>query len=185
MRRAGKYIAYFPSYAYLELIRDQLLALRPGLSLHVQQRSMDEAARAEYLHRFEAPGAAFLALCVLGGIFSEGIDLPGARLIGTAIVGVGLPQVNPALEALRACYDAAFADGFGMAYRYPGMHRVLQAVGRVIRSETDCGVALLLDDRYADPRWQALMPPHYHPQLVRSEDEIRARSQDFWRAHGI
>ena len=111
--------------------------------------------------------------------------MTGARLIGTAVVGVGLPQVNPAQEALRACYDAAFADGFGMAYRYPGMHRVLQAVGRVIRSETDCGVALLLDDRYADPRWQALMPPHYHPQLVRSEDEIRARSQDFWRTHGI
>ena len=183
--QAGKYIAYFPSYAYLELIRDQLLALRPELPLHVQQRSMDEAARAEYLHRFETPNTVFLALCVLGGIFSEGIDLPGARLIGTAIVGVGLPQVNPAQEALRACYDAAFADGFGMAYRYPGMHRVLQAVGRVIRSETDCGVALLLDDRYADPRWQALMPPHYHPQLVRSEDEIRARSQDFWRTHGI
>jgi len=183
--QAGKYIAYFPSYAYLELIRDQLLALRPELPLHVQQRSMDEAARAEYLHRFEAPDTVFLALCVLGGIFSEGIDLPGARLIGTAIVGVGLPQVNPAQEALRACYDAAFADGFGMAYRYPGMHRVLQAVGRVIRSETDCGVALLLDDRYADPRWQALMPPQYHPQLVRSEDEIRARSQDFWRTHGI
>lgn len=183
--QAGKYIAYFPSYAYLELIRDQLLALRPELLLHVQQRSMDEAARAEYLHRFETPNTVFLALCVLGGIFSEGIDLPGARLIGTAVVGVGLPQVNPAQEALRACYDAAFADGFGMAYRYPGMHRVLQAVGRVIRSETDCGVALLLDDRYADPRWQALMPPHYHPQLVRSEDEIRARSQDFWRTHGI
>ena len=162
-----------------------MLALRPELPLHVQQRSMDEAARAEYLHRFETPNTVFLALCVLGGIFSEGIDLPGARLIGTAIVGVGLPQVNPAQEALRACYDAAFADGFGMAYRYPGMHRVLQAVGRVIRSETDCGVALLLDDRYADPRWQALMPPHYHPQLVRSEDEIRARSQDFWRTHGI
>ena len=167
------------------MIRDQLLALRPELPLHVQQRSMDEAARAEYLHRFETPDTVFLALCVLGGIFSEGIDLPGARLIGTAVVGVGLPQVNPAQEALRACYDAAFADGFGMAYRYPGMHRVLQAVGRVIRSETDCGVALLLDDRYADPRWQALMPPHYHPQLVRSEDEIRARSQDFWRTHGI
>ena len=183
--RAGKYIAYFPSYAYLELIREQLLLLRPGLPLHVQQRSMDEAARADYLDRFERPGACFLALCVLGGIFSEGIDLPGARLIGTAVVGVGLPQVNPEQEALRACYDAAYADGFGMAYRYPGMHRVLQAMGRVIRSESDCGAVLLLDDRYADPRWRALMPPHYHPQPVCSEDEIRTRLQDFWRVHGI
>lgn len=189
----GKYIAYFPSYAYLDIVRSALLSLRPTLSLHVQSACMDEAARSEYLARFQQPDAHFLALCVLGGIFSEGIDLPGAQLIGAAIVGVGLPQVNDAQEALRACYDQAFGDGFSMAYREPGMRRVLQAAGRVIRSDKDRGVVLLLDDRYCDARWQALLPAHWQMQPMPTLADIRAQAQQFWRlrwqdfcqSHGI
>lgn len=181
--QAGKYIAYFPSYAYLDVVRTELLSLRPALSLHVQCSGMDEASRREYLSRFQNPNDHFLALCVLGGIFSEGVDLPGAQLIGAAIVGVGLPQVNEAQDALRACYDQAFGDGFSMAYREPGMRRVLQAAGRVIRSEKDYGVVLLLDDRYCDARWQALLPAHWQMHHIAKTADIRAQSQEFWRLH--
>ena len=183
--RAGNYVAYFPSYAYLSLIREALLALRPGLPLNVQGRGMDESARAGFLARMRESRESLLSLCVLGGVFSEGIDLPGSQLIGAAVVGVGLPQVNEVQEALRAHYEETLREGFAFAYRYPGMQKVLQAAGRVIRSEKDAGVVLLLDDRYQEPAYARLLPEHYHPQDVGSPEEIRARTEEFWQSHGI
>lgn len=183
--RSGKYIAYFPSYAYMESIRDQLLVLQNDLPLNVQERSMDDDARQAFLSRFTQNDDALLSLCVLGGIFSEGIDLPGQRLIGVAVVGVGLPQVNDEQEALRVHYEHTFRDGFGHAYRYPGMHKVLQAAGRVIRSETDAGVVLLLDDRYRQSAYASLLPAHYQVHKAADDEEIRTLTQDFWRRYGI
>ncbi len=183
--RSGSYIAYFPSYAYLELIRNELLLLCPSLALNVQERGMDETARAAFLNRIRGHDGALLSLCVLGGIFAEGVDLPGMQLIGTAIVGIGLPQVNEEQEALRAYYESAFGDGFAYAYRYPGMQKVLQAAGRVIRSEQDTGVVLLIDERYGDRSVFSLLPAHYKPVFVRREEEIRAHTQEFWHFHGI
>lgn len=183
--KMGKYIAYFPSYAYLRLVQERLLALREALPLNVQSRGMDDAARDAFLDRIKAAEGPLLSLCVLGGIFSEGIDLPGDQLIGTAIVGVGLPQVNPEQEALRTHYAQSLQDGFAFAYRYPGMQKVLQAAGRVIRSEKDAGVVLLLDSRYREAAYARLLPPHYVPVPVSVPDEIRQRTQEFWRTHGI
>ena len=95
---------------------------------------------------------------MLGGLFSEGIDLPGERLIGAAVIGMGLPVPSARLAAVRACYQRHFGDGFAYACRIPGMHKVLQAAGRVVRSESDRGIVLLLDGRYYDPTYTALLP---------------------------
>ncbi len=176
----GKYIVYFPSYAYLQLVLALLSEQWPELQLLPQTGGMGDTQREAYLAHFTRDDAPLLGLCVLGGVFSEGIDLPGHALIGVCVVGVGLPQVNREQEALAEHFDAMFADGFGYAYRYPGMHKVLQAAGRVIRSETDRGVVLLLDDRYFQGAYARLLPPHYqmkmlnHPAMV--GEEVRA----FW-----
>lgn len=182
---AGKYVAYFPSYAYLTLILERLVALAPDAPLNVQDRGMEPEAREAFLRKMRESDGPLLSLCVLGGIFAEGIDLPGDQLIGVAVVGVGLPQVNEVQEALRAHYEEKLGDGFGFAYRNPGMQKVLQAAGRVIRSETDAGAVLLLDSRYREAAYARLLPPHYRPVNVASADEIRRRTQEFWRLYGI
>ena len=160
LSRPGSYIAYFPSYAYLELVRAHLQT--EGLPpLWVQTREMGEEDRAAFLSAFDQEKQPKLGLCVLGGLFSEGIDLPGDRLIGVMIVGVGLPVPSARINAMRACYERHFGDGFAYACRIPGMHKVLQAAGRVIRSETDKGLVLLLDERYGLEAYRALLPPEW------------------------
>lgn len=155
--RPGSYIAYFPSYAYLDLVRRQLeTADIPPL--WVQNREMGEEERAAFLNAFMEPGKPRLGLCVLGGLFSEGVDLPGERLIGAIIIGVGLPTPSARMNAVVECYQRCFGDGYAYACRFPGMHKVLQAAGRVIRSEEDKGMVLLLDDRYYHREYEALLP---------------------------
>lgn len=172
LSRPGSYIAYFPSYAYLELVRAHLQT--EGLPpLWVQTREMGEADRAAFLSAFEQQDQPQLGLCVLGGLFSEGIDLPGKRLIGVMIVGVGLPVPSARVSAVRACYERHFGDGFAYACRIPGMHKVLQAAGRVIRSETDKGLVLLLDERYSQEAYRALMPPEWNVYTGGLTDALR------------
>jgi len=183
--RPGNYIAFFPSYAYLSMAAEKLMLDRPDIPINMQQRSMDEADREGFLSRIRSRESALLSLCVLGGVFSEGVDLPGAQLIGAAIIGVGLPQISDEQNRLRTYYDQTLQDGFGFAYRYPGMHKVLQAAGRVIRSEKDRGVILLLDDRYREYAYARLLPDHYRLVPCAHCDEISARAKDFWLSHGI
>lgn len=158
--RRGKYIAYFPSYAYLRLVLEKLceLDLPPLL---VQENEMDEETRARFLAAFTEDESPKLGLCVLGGLFSEGVDLPGEQLIGAIIVGVGLPTPSLRLRTLQAFYDERFGDGFLYAWMIPAMQKVLQAGGRVIRTERDRGMVLLLDDRYFDTRYMRLLPPEW------------------------
>ena len=159
--KPGKYIAFFPSYAYLKLVGAELVQCDPNLPLLIQDSSMEEADREAFLAQFTADHQPLLGLAVLGGVFAEGIDLPGERLLGVMVVGVGLPMVCLEQEALRRHYEEALGDGFAYAYRYPGMHKVLQAAGRVIRSETDRGVVLLIDHRYFQRDYLTLCPPHW------------------------
>ena len=156
--RPGSYIAYFPSYAYLSLVLERLKEAENLPPLLVQRRDMEGDEQAAFLEAFEKEKGPKLGLCVLGGLYSEGIDLPGERLIGAAVVGMGLPVPSARLAAVRACYQRHFGDGFAYACRIPGMHKVLQAAGRVVRSESDRGIVLLLDDRYYDPAYAALLP---------------------------
>ncbi|MDR0928873.1 MAG: ATP-dependent DNA helicase [Oscillospiraceae bacterium] len=179
--KAGNYLVCFPSYAYLRRVAD-LLSDLPGITLHIQRSGMDDAARAEYLQAFmPRTEGALLGMVVMGGLFGEGIDLPGL-LSGVAVVGVGLPQVCAEREALRAHCQRIGLDGFAHAYRNPGMNKVLQAVGRLIRTENDRGVALLIDDRFLQAEYAALMPPWWYPaEVVRDEGEIAARALEFWQ----
>ena len=117
----------------------------------------------------------------MGGIFSEGIDLIGDRLIGTAVVGTGLPQVSCEREILKDYYDEKGEQGFDYAYRYPGMNKVLQAAGRVIRTQEDKGVVLLLDDRFAQSEYSRLFPKHWrHLEYLRDTEELKKKLEDFW-----
>lgn len=155
-QKPGKYLVFFPSFAFLRMTAERLM-----LPCQVQEKQMDEAARAAFLMAYRQESGNVLSLCVLGGVFSEGIDLPGRQLDGVVVVGVGLPQVNLYQEVLRAHFERTLGDGFLYAYMLPGMQKVTQAVGRVIRTETDTGVALLLDDRYSYPAYRRLMPEHW------------------------
>ena len=180
--RVGNYLAFFPSYAYLRQVQEDFAARYPGISTLVQESGLDDAARAAFLARFEPdPAHTLLGFAVMGGIFGEGVDLAGDRLIGCAIVGVGLPQVNSRQEMLRRYYDAQNGAGFDYAYRYPGMNKVLQAAGRVIRTPEDKGVVLLLDDRFAKPDYQRLFPPHWkHLQYLPGPAALETALADFW-----
>lgn len=178
--RAGHYIAYFPSYAYMEAVFTEFTAQYPDIATVRQERGMDDAARAAFLDRFVCGGETLLGFCVLGGIYAEGIDLTGDRLIGTAIVGVGLPQVGAEPDALRDYYNAQNGAGFDFAYRFPGMNKVLQAAGRVIRTETDRGVVLLIDDRFNTAAYRALFPPHWRGARRVTEQTLPAELAAFW-----
>ncbi len=170
--KPGRYIAFFPSFAYLRQVSDML-----DMPHQAQRSGMTDAERAEFLAPYVPNGEPILSLCVLGGIFAEGIDLPGDALDGVVIVGVGLPQVNLFQETLRAYYERTFGDGFLYAYMLPGMQKVAQAVGRVIRTENDRGVAILLDDRYRQTAYRRLCPEHW--QIRRGDAETALR--EFWR----
>ena len=180
--KTGNYLAFFPSYAYLQQVYADFAARYPEIGTLVQERSLDDAARAAFLARFTPhPEHTLLGFCVMGGIFGEGVDLVGDRLIGCAIVGVGLPQVNPQQEMLRRYYQAQSGTGFDYAYRYPGMNKVLQAAGRVVRTPQDKGVVLLLDDRFAQPDTTRLFPPHWqHIRYLSGTGELTQTLEQFW-----
>ena len=180
--KTGNYFAFFPSYAYLRQVHEDFAARYPGVRTLVQETGLDDDARAEFLAQFVPdPQETLLGFGVLGGIFGEGVDLAGDRLIGCAIVGVGLPQVNPRQEMLRRYYDETSGTGFDYAYRCPGMNKVLQAAGRVIRTPEDRGVVLLLDDRFAQPEYARLFPPHWrHIRYLNSAAALTAELEQFW-----
>ena len=180
--RCGNYLAFFPSYAYLQQVHTALSARWPDIDTLVQQRDLDDAGRADFLARFVPhPASTLLGFAVMGGIFGEGVDLAGDRLIGCAIVGVGLPQVNPRQEMLRRYYEAQAGCGFDYAYRYPGMNKVLQAAGRVVRTPQDRGVVLLLDDRFAQADTARLFPPHWqHIRYLPDTAALTAALDAFW-----
>ena len=182
--KVGNYLAFFPSYAYLRQVWADFTARYPGIRTIAQESGLDEAGRAAFLARFAPdPAETLLGFGVLGGVFGEGVDLVGSRLIGCAIVGVGLPQVSPRQEMLRRYFDEKDGSGFDCAYRFPGMNKVLQAAGRVIRTEHDRGVVLLLDDRFAQEGYRRLFPRHWaHLQYLSGTDALKQALQTFWGA---
>lgn len=182
--KTGNYLAFFPSYAFLNQVLERFRQLYPHISTLVQESSMDDAAREEFLARFSPrPETSLLGFGVMGGIFGEGVDLAGDRLIGAAIVTVGLPQVNPVQEMLREYFEESRGNGFDYAYRYPGMNKVLQAAGRVIRTPADKGVVLLLDQRFGHQDYARLFPDHWrHCVPVYGPQEFSRRLEAFWAA---
>ena len=155
--KPGNYLAFFSSFDYLEQVASAFAARHPAIPAWQQPRRMQESERDLFLGRFtlESRGIGF---AVLGGAFGEGIDLPGARLIGAFVATLGLAQINPVNEQMRQRMQASFGAGYDYTYLYPGMQKVVQAAGRVIRTEQDQGVVYLIDDRFARPEVQALLP---------------------------
>ncbi|MFY8117497.1 MAG: ATP-dependent DNA helicase [Roseateles sp.] len=153
----GNYLAFFSSYDYLQQALTRLQAQHPTLPCWAQSRRMGEAEQREFLARF-SDSSQGIGFAVLGGAFSEGIDLPGRRLIGAFVATLGLPQINPINEQIRARMQQRFGAGYDYTYLYPGLQKVVQAAGRVIRTVSDQGVVHLMDDRYARREVQALLP---------------------------
>ncbi|MNF31393.1 ATP-dependent DNA helicase DinG [compost metagenome] len=155
--RPGNYLAFFSSYDYLQQVAGLFAREQPQVPIWLQERQMDEAERQAFIQRFEAGGQG-IGFAVLGGAFGEGIDLPGERLIGAFVATLGLPQLNPVNEQLRQRMASLFGAGYDYAYLYPGLQKVVQAAGRVIRTPEDRGVVHLIDDRFARPEVQRLLP---------------------------
>lgn len=181
--KKGNYIVYFPSYSYLESVLVHFHALYPKVTTIVQKKGMRAAEREAFLDAFVADKDVLrVGFCVLGGSFSEGVDLPGSRLIGSVIVGVGLPGLSGERNILQEYYQNKSEMGYQYAYVYPGMNRVLQAAGRVIRTEYDRGIVVLIDDRYATPDYRRLFPSHWiHAKYAGNAKNLAEMVADFWR----
>ena len=162
--RPGNYIAYFPSYSCLEQTYRAFIKKYPKVETVVQKKFMSAREREEFLAAFkDDTGYLRIGFCVLGGVFSEGVDLPGSRLIGSVIFGVGLPGLSNEKNIIKEHFDIKSDDnqGYDYAYTFPGMNNVLQAAGRVIRTSEDRGIVVLADDRYATPKYRTLFPKHW------------------------
>jgi Rad3-related DNA helicase len=173
----GNYLAFFSSFDYLAQAQACLAERHPGLAQWAQSRQMDEPARQAFLARFGSGGQGGIGLAVLGGLFAEGIDLPGQRLIGAFVATLGLPQHNPLNEALRQRLQQQFGRGHDYAYLYPGLRKVVQAAGRVIRGADDRGWLWLIDDRFARPEVRSLLPDWWQLAPAAGPTQVPALDQ--------
>ena len=180
--KAGNYIAYFPSYGYLQKVHEAFTQKYPKVKTVVQSRGMSRTERENFIATFrEDEGKMRVGFCVLGGSFSEGIDLPGSRLIGTVIVGVGLPGFSSERNIMKDYFENRYENGFEYAYTFPGMNNVLQAAGRVIRRSEDRGIVILIDDRYGTPTYQKLFPAHWkHLKYAGNSASLAEITRKFW-----
>ena len=180
--KKGNYLIFFPSYRFMEDVYEQFLAVNEQeADCMMQSGNMNEADREEFIQEFSNPrGKSLAAFCVLGGIFSEGIDLKEDLLIGVLIVGTGLPQICNQREILKEYYQEENGQGFDYAYQYPGMNKVLQAAGRVIRTASDRGIIGLLDDRFLRSDYRQLFPREWSQYEVHTLDSLPEALEAFW-----
>ena len=202
--KKGNYMVFFPSYKMMQDVYDVFVrveresdtrngvavsdeqniaeeSLEESLTIIMQHSNMNEAEREEFLQAFEQEdGGTLVAFCVMGGIFGEGIDLKNDRLIGAVIVGTGFPQISNEREILKQYYDKQGLSGFDYAFRYPGINKVLQAAGRVIRTQEDRGIIVLLDERFLQSDYNALYPREWKNRIVGNVETIDAEICKFW-----
>ena len=179
--KKGNYMVFFPSYKYMELVFDKMKENYPDINTSIQESNMSEEEKEEFLSMFDEDNKeTHVGFCVLGGHFSEGIDLTNDKLIGVIIVGVGMPQIGIERDIIKDHMKDS-NKGFDYAYVYPGMIKVLQAAGRCIRTDNDKGVILLLDNRYSQRRYQSLFPYEWYPNFrVRKSDDVKTLCEEFW-----
>lgn len=178
--KTGNYLVFAPSYQVMEQVADRCVAYEDMECIR-QESGMEEEEREAFLKEFEKErNHSLVGFCVMGGIFSEGIDLTEDRLIGALIIGTGLPQVCREREIVKEYFDKKGMDGFAYAYQYPGMNKVLQAAGRVIRTEADRGMILLMDDRFATISYQRLFPREWEQHAYCQVDSLAGQLQEFW-----
>ncbi len=179
--RRGNYMVFCPSFPYMESLLPVFRSLCKDLRVMAQGRYMKGEERRAFLRAFEDPRDPVVAFCVLGGIYGEAVDLVGDRLIGAVIVGVGLPFPDLMREQIALYFRDKSENGMEYAYIYPGMNRVLQAAGRVIRSESDRGSVVLIDDRFATPTYRSIFPSHWHSlRYVGNTRSLRELLRRFW-----
>jgi DNA excision repair protein ERCC-2 len=179
--KKGNYIMFFPSYEYLKLVEAKL-SFKGDVEIIRQTREMSRQDRSETIMMFKTESTKTqVGLFVMGGVFAESIDLIGDMLSGVLIVGVGLPALSPFNNILRSHFDEKFHQGFDYAYTYPGLNKVIQAVGRVIRTETDRGIAVLVDDRFASPKYLRLYPREWsHMRIIKDLSDLKNHIDYFW-----
>ena len=178
----GNYMIFFPSYKMMQEVYEVFEGINCGeMETCMQVSGMKEEEREAFLGQFVAEHErSFLAFCVMGGIFGEGIDLKNEQLIGAVVVGTGLPQISNEREILMHYYDERSGEGFDYAYRYPGMNKVLQAAGRVIRTVDDSGVILLLDDRFTRREYESLFPKEWERRACCTVESVSGYLDAFW-----
>ena len=181
--KVGNYIVFFPSYHYMNMVLEEFDETE--YVTFIQERNMSQRARSKMLKEFSEKGEeSKIGFFVLGGSFSEGIDYVGDMLSGVLVVGVAMPQFNQYNELLRSHFDEKFDSGFDYAYTYPGMNKVVQAVGRVIRTEEDKGIAILFDDRYLHRKYLSLFPKQWsHFKRIGHKDFVQNAIENFWESH--
>ena len=181
--KKGNYMAFFPSYRFMEEVYEQFqIRKSEDIDSMMQSQYMNEEEREIFLEMFEETrDCSLVGFCVMGGIFSEGIDLTADRLIGALIVGTGIPQVCNDREIIKGYFDARNMSGFDYAYFYPGMNKVLQSAGRVIRTEEDQGIILLLDQRFQTRRYQEIFPREWVGIKSCSLNNVQSQIEDFWK----
>ena len=180
-------MVFFPSYRLMEEVhRVYEEEFSVGwVRCICQNTEMSEREREEFLDEFRVQKTSLVGFCVMGGIFSEGIDLIGERLIGVAVVGTGLPQISNEKEILKEFYDKKGENGFDYAYRYPGMNKVLQSAGRVIRTKEDTGVILLLDERFQNWEYRKLLPVEWADCRNCRLETVEKELEKFWKERSI
>jgi len=185
-RKRGNYFIFFPSYEYMMMVYEKFIERNGDIYVFIQKPSMNEKEREEFLQEFTDVEETKLAFAVTGGMFSEGIDLIGNKLIGAINVGVGLPQICLERNIIKDYFQDKNGLGFEYAYMYPGMNKVLQAAGRVIRTEKDRGMVLLIDDRFLTPEYMELFPHEWkHFKRVSSKEKLKFVLNEFWNSEKI
>lgn len=181
--KTGNYMVFFPSYQLMNQVLEKFYALNFGeMECKIQESGMKEQAREEFLKVFSVPRQnTLIGFCVMGGVFAEGIDLKKEALIGAIIVGTGLPQITYEREILKNFYDRDTGEGFDYAFCYPGMNKVLQAAGRVIRTVEDKGVIVLLDDRFQQQGYQRMFPREWENYQKVTVNTVRKKVTEFWK----
>ncbi|WP_343343663.1 ATP-dependent DNA helicase [Terrisporobacter petrolearius] len=178
--KVGNYMVFFPSYKYMELAYEKIKDKYEKLNVIIQENNMSEEEKEDFLNLFNNNKETHVGFCVLGGHFSEGIDLTEDKLIGVIVVGVGMPQINIERDIIKNQLNEN-NKGFDYAYVYPGMVKVLQAVGRCIRTDKDRGVILLLDNRYSNYRYKRLFPQEWSPyRRIKRPNDIKGLCKVFW-----
>jgi DNA excision repair protein ERCC-2 len=184
-QKKGNYLVFFPSYAYLQMVYEIFKVDCAECEHLLQTPSMSESERDAFLQHFKHDNSKpLVGFAVMGGIFGEGIDLVGERLSGAVVVGVGLPGICLERELIRQYFTDTHKAGFEFAYQYPGINRVLQAAGRVIRSETDRGAVLLIDQRYATYRYRSLLLKQWEITRIRDHRQAAEKLKKFWNEAG-
>lgn len=179
--KKGNYLVFFPSYVYMKMVLPLYKQFFPHHTMLVQTQGMSEEERLQFLECFSVENSSTLVgFVVMGGIFGEGIDLMGDRLSGAVVVGVGLPGISLERELIRVHFEEKQMPGFHYSYLYPGMNRVFQAAGRVIRSEEDRGAILLVDTRYSLPQYNSLFPSEWQVRFVQNEKQMNHILDKFW-----